>query len=107
MYLRSSPGSEEEGKDDGPGILARGLYLVGAAWDAEANVLVEADRQSIAYPMPVFRLVPILEDKMADRKCFSCPLFQVSKQKLYLLNSQGRVSPFGILWMVTPQFHIF
>jgi len=78
QFSNISPGSEEEGKDDGPGILARGLYLVGAAWDAEANVLVEADRQSIAYPMPVFRLVPILEDKMADRKCFSCPLFQVS-----------------------------
>ena len=40
---------------DGPGILARGLFLVGAAWDAENNVLVEADRQSISYPMPVFR----------------------------------------------------
>ena len=27
-----------------------------------------------------FRLVPILEDEMADRKSFSCPLFQNSER---------------------------
>ena len=48
-------GPEAVDDANGPGILARGLFLVGAAWDDEHNVLVEADRQSISYPMPVFR----------------------------------------------------
>ena len=34
----------DEVNNGGPGILARGLYLVGAAWDPEKNVLIEAER---------------------------------------------------------------
>lgn len=34
----------DEVENGGAGILARGLYLVGAAWDPEKNVLIEADR---------------------------------------------------------------
>ena len=37
----------DEVENGGPGILARGLYLVGAAWDPENNVLIEADRSAL------------------------------------------------------------
>ena len=45
--------------EEGPGILVRGLYLVGAEWDAEKLVLKEASRESIFQQMPVIRLVPV------------------------------------------------
>ena len=34
----------DEVNNGGPGILARGLYLTGAAWDSEKNILIEAER---------------------------------------------------------------
>ena len=45
--------------EEGPGILVRGLYLVGAEWDAEKLVLKDASRESIFQQMPVIRLVPV------------------------------------------------
>ena len=46
IYICFRFGQDEidEVENGGPGILARGLYLVGASWDPEKNVLIEADR---------------------------------------------------------------
>jgi hypothetical protein len=69
----------------GPGILARGLYLVGATWDTVNNVLAEGDRQNICHEMPVFRLVPVPDEgsEISSPKTFSCPVFQVNTIKMY------------------------
>ena len=45
--------------EEGPGILVRGLYIVGAEWDADKLVLKDAGRESIFQQMPVIRLVPV------------------------------------------------
>ena len=66
------------------GILVRGLYLVGAAWDDQNKCLIEGDRDSIYCEMPVFRLVPIKEDddeeeeadENAVKDSYQMPLFQ-------------------------------
>ena len=44
FILRFGQDQIDEVNNGGPGILARGLYLVGAAWDPEKNVLIEAER---------------------------------------------------------------
>ncbi|XP_059098400.1 dynein axonemal heavy chain 7-like [Tigriopus californicus] len=65
---------------EGPGILIRDLYLVGAGWDAENNLLVEANRDEIYSQMPIIRLVPIHEDDLDENNKFACPLFQNSER---------------------------
>ena len=46
LYSSSRFGQDQidEVNNGGPGILARGLYLTGAAWDSEKNILIEAER---------------------------------------------------------------
>ena len=69
--------------------MVRGLYLVGAEWDNEKNILKDAGRESIFYEMPVIRLVPVhsgdedddgIEDEEFDGT-YTCPLFQNSDRE--------------------------
>ena len=43
-FYRFGQKEMDEVENGGPGILARGLFLTGAAWDPEKNVLIEGDR---------------------------------------------------------------
>ena len=68
------------------GIVVRGMYLVGAAWDDSKKCLVEATRDTgISSEMPPFRLVPVKdddeeeeeeEDEDKEKSTYQMPLFQ-------------------------------
>lgn len=66
--------------------MVRGLYLVGAEWDHEKNILRDAGRESIFCDMPVIRLVPVHsadddDDEDEDNGLYTCPLFQNSDRE--------------------------
>ena len=89
LSLECRFGQEHIDDPQSPGILARGLFVVGSAFDLENNLLVEGDRQHISQPMPIFRLVPVSEDEVNERESYSCPLFQNSERSgddNYVLN---------------------
>merc|ERR1711978_555919 len=66
---------------EGPGILVRGLFLVGAEWDKEKKVLKDASRESIFYEMPVIRLVPIHnEDDEVNSMLFHFSFYLISSE---------------------------
>ncbi len=67
--------------------MARGLFLVGASWDSENNVVSESPPDELYCPMPVMKLVPVPEadesesdggggGEYGDRVLFECPMFQ-------------------------------
>lgn len=77
-----------DSEEEGPGILVRGLYLVGAEWDEDKHVLKDASRESIYQKMPVIRLVPVHngddgdgDDEEEDDGTYTCPLFQNSDRE--------------------------
>ena len=58
---------------------------MGAGWDDEKKCLIEASRDKLFCPMPVFRLVPIKEDddeeeeneeEEEEKDSYQMPLFQ-------------------------------
>ena len=76
-------------QDKKSGILARDLYLVGAAWDGEKHLIVDSERDQIFCKMPIVRLVPIHENDDDDNEdqeeksgggIYECPLFQNSER---------------------------
>ncbi len=64
--------------------------MVGASWDPEKNLIIEAEREDICYPMPILRLVPVQDDdeeenskkeeEEEDGNTYTCPLFQNSER---------------------------
>jgi dynein heavy chain len=62
------------------GILVKGLFLIGASWDIERNVLIESHSDESNCEIPVMRLVPVPEEDVDDQNMYECPMFQNSER---------------------------
>ena len=88
---------EEPDDDDDGSILVRGLYLVGAAWDHDKNLVIESPKEETYCKMPVLRLAAVPEEeeegsgddeddheegdgKGGEGHMYECPLFQNSEK---------------------------
>ncbi|KAM9820319.1 LOW QUALITY PROTEIN: dynein axonemal heavy chain 2 [Neosynchiropus ocellatus] len=57
------------------GVLVRGLFLQGAAWDKKTSCLVEAEPMQMFCPMPSIHFKPSDNRKKTPRSIYVCPCF--------------------------------
>jgi len=58
------------------GCYIRGLFVEGARWDTETNVLAESRPKELYTDMPVMWLIPISNRKQPDSGFYLCPVYK-------------------------------
>lgn len=58
------------------GCYIHGLYVEGAKWDAEANILVESRPKELFTEMPAFWFYPEVNRKQSTEGIYVCPLYK-------------------------------
>lgn len=58
------------------GCYIYGLYLEGARWDADADVLAESKPKELYTEMPVIQLMPMANRKQPDHGIYVCPVYK-------------------------------
>ncbi|XP_035204491.1 dynein heavy chain 12, axonemal-like [Stegodyphus dumicola] len=69
----------EKAPDDG--VYINGLFLDGAKWDKEKNMLAEQDPKVLSYSMPIIWLLPCLKINIMEGSRYKSPLYKTSERR--------------------------
>jgi dynein heavy chain len=63
------------------GVYIYGLFLQGAAWSRDNNVMIESERGELFYEMPPIWLEPIDVEVPLPKDTYPCPVYKTSLRK--------------------------
>lgn len=67
---------EDMGGPPREGSYVHGLFMEGARWDTQSNMIAEARLKELAPPMPVIFIKAITVDRQDMRNVYECPVYK-------------------------------